>query len=440
MTNKRFILLSFLLLSVCVLQAQPTSLIREMADADSARLVEIFKDIHQNPELAFMETRTAAIVAKELNLLGYKVITGIGKTGVAGILRNGDGPVVMYRTELDCNAVKEITSLAYASTKTMINSDGLEVPVMHACGHDAHIAWMLGIARIMVSLKKEWKGTLVFIGQPAEEVLSGAKAMVDDKMYEKGVPVPDFLVGLHSRPIPVGTVDNGYGNRTAGSDQLDVVFYGVGGHGSAPEYAKDPIVMGSNAVMQYQTIISRNIAAQDAAVLTVGAFNSGNSNNIIPASALLKLNLRWFNEKTRDVLLDGIKNVNEGVAIANNLPKELYPELKMKGFVYPLENNSGMVTKINRSLSDIIDKKNILSNTPSLMGSEDFHHLVIGNKRTVYDYIMVGIANDAIFEKAVKAGKKYPFYNHNGNYEVDLSAIPLGTKIGANALLEMFRK
>ena len=423
-----------------LLQAQVSILVKQMADADSSRLVGIFKDIHQNPELAFLETRTAAIIAREFNALGYKVTTGIGKTGVVGILKNGEGPVVMYRSELDCNAVKEVTSLPYASTKTMINSDGLEVPVMHACGHDAHIAWMLGIARIMAGLKGEWKGTMIFVGQPAEEVLAGAKAMVDDKMYENGGPVPDFLIGLHSRPIPVGMVDNGYGIRMAGSDQLDVTFNGVGGHGSAPEFAKDPIVMGSSAVMQYQTIISRNIAAQDAAVLTVGAFNSGNSNNVIPPLAVLKVNLRWFNVKTRDVLLEGIKNVNEGIAVASNLPKELYPEMKMKGFVYPLENNGEMVTKINRSLANVLDTKNIVSNNPSLMGSEDFHHLVYGNKKTLYDYIMVGTANAEVFSKAIKEGKKYPFYNHNGNYTVDLSAIPLGTKIGATAVLEMFRK
>lgn len=226
----------------------------------------------------------------------------------------------------------------------------------------------------------------------------------------------------------------------AGSDQLDVTFNGVGGHGSAPEFAKDPIVMGSSAVMQYQTIISRNIAAQDAAVLTVGAFHSGNSNNVIPPLAVLKVNLRWFNVKTRDVLLEGIKNINEGIAVASNLPKELYPEMKMKGFVYPLENNGEMVTKINLSLASVLDTKNIVSNSPSLMGSEDFHHLVYGNKKTLYDYIMVGTANIEVFSKAIKEGKKYPFYNHNGNYTVDLSAIPLGTKIGATAVLEMFRK
>ena len=440
MKTKATYLFTVMLLMSSVLQAQPAKQVKQMAYADSLRLVEIFKDLHQNPELAFMEVRTSGIIAKELKALGYEVITGIAKTGVAGILKNGDGPVVMYRADMDCNSVKEITGLPYASTKTMKKEDGTEVPVMHACGHDAHVTWLLGIAKIMMAKKSEWKGTLVFVGQPAEEVMLGAEAMVNDKMYEKGIPEPDYLFGLHTWPIPVGTIYNGMAERMAGSDQLDVTFYGIGGHGSSPQFAKDPIVMASTAVMQYQTIISRSIAAQDAAVLTVGAFQAGIENNVIPPSALLKLNLRWFNEKDRNILLDGIKRINEGIAIANNLPKEMYPAIKMKSMVYPLVNNEAMVNKINRSLAAVIAPEKIITNTPAVMGSEDFHHLVIHNKKAVYDFILVGTANAELVTKAAQEGKKYPFFNHNGNYQVDLATIPLGTVIGATGLLELFKK
>jgi hippurate hydrolase len=292
----------------------------------------------------------------------------------------------------------------------------------------------------MVSLKNEWKGTLVFVSQPAEEPLLGAKAMVNDSIYAKGVPVPDYLFGLHTWPIPVGTINNGIDVRTAGSDQLDVTFNGVGGHGSTPEVTKDPIVMACNAVMQYQTIISRNIAAQDAAVLTVGAIHGGIDNNVIPASVIVKLNLRWFNEKTRNILLDGIKRINEGVAVSNGLLKEQYPVIKMKGNVFPLENNVAITNKINAALTGVISLEKIIINTQPMMGSEDFHHLVRGNNKTVYDYIQVGTANNEMFAKALQEGKKAPFYNHNGNYQVDLAAIPLGTVIGAVGLLEIFRK
>ena len=427
-------------ISVTTLPAQNTQQVKQMAYADSLRLVTIFKDLHQNPELGFMEVRTAGIVAKELKSLGYQVITGVAKTGVVGILKNGDGPVVMYRADMDALPVKERTGLPWSCTKTVIKEDGSEVPVMHACGHDSHITWLLGVAKIMMAIKNDWKGTLVLLAQPAEEPITGAKAMVADNMYEKGVPVPDYLFGMHSKAMAVGKVENGFNERFAGTDQLDVRFTGIGGHGSAPEFAKDPIVMGAAAIMLYQTIISRNIAAQDAAVLTVGSFVSGIANNVIPAFADLKLNIRWFSDKTRNTLLEGIKRINEGVALANNLPKEMYPVITMKGNATPLVNNEAMVKRINSALADVINPENIISNTPSVMGSEDFHHLVINNKKTVYDYMMIGTANPGMVAQALLAGKTAPFYNHNDNYQIDLSAIPLGTVVGTTALLELFKK
>jgi amidohydrolase len=179
------------------------SVIRKQAYADSGRLAEIFKDIHANPELAFLEVRTAGIVSKELTALGYEVKEGIGRTGVVGIMKNGEGPIVMYRADMDCNAVLETTSLPYKSTKTQKKDDGSVVPVMHSCGHDAHITWMLGIAKIMAGMKDQWKGTLIMVAQPAEEVGEGAEAMVKDGLYQKGVPEPDYLFGMHSAPFPV---------------------------------------------------------------------------------------------------------------------------------------------------------------------------------------------------------------------------------------------
>ncbi len=429
-----------MLLAGNTLQAQRTQKVHQLAYADSAYMVEMYKDLHQNPELGFMEVRTSAIIAKRLKALGYELITGIGKTGVVGILKNGDGPVVMYRADMDCNSVKEITGLAYASTKTMKKDDGTEVPVMHACGHDAHVTWLLQVAKMMEKMKSEWKGTLIVLAQPAEEPMTGAKAMVNDKMYEKGVPVPDYLFGLHTTPIATGSVKNGYGERAAGSDQLDVTFYGIGGHGSMPEVSKDPVVMACNAVMRYQTIISRSIAAQDAAVLTVGAIHGGGDNNVIPASVVVKLNLRWFTEKTRTILLDGIKQINEGIAVANGLSKEMYPSVLMKGSVYPQVNDTATATRVNKALATVIAPDNIITNTLPIMGSEDFNHLVLGNGKTVCDYVWVGTAYPETYAKAVSEGKRAPFYNHNGNYQVDLAAIPLGAEIGVTALLELFKK
>jgi hippurate hydrolase len=414
--------------------------IRAMAYADSLRLVDMYKDLHQNPELGFMEVRTSGTIAKELQSLGFQVITGIGKTGVVGILKNGTGPTVMYRADMDCNSVKETTGLPYASTKTMKKEDGTETPVMHACGHDAHVTWMLGVAKIMVAMKNQWKGTLVFLGQPAEEPLTGARAMVADNMYEKGVPVPDYLFALHTWPIPTGTIENGPGVRFSGSDQLDVTFFGIGGHGSRPEVAKDPVVMACNAVMQYQTIISRGIAAQDAAVLTVGAIHAGVDNNVIPSSAVVRLNLRWFNEKTRTVLLDGIKRINEGIAVSNGLAADAYPKITMKGNVSPLVNDTALTARVNVALRGVLAPAGIDTERPSSMGSEDFQHLIRPGQKTTYNYIRVGTAHPDLHAKAIAEGKLAPYFNHNGNYQVDLKAIPLGTVIGATGLMALFSK
>jgi hippurate hydrolase len=297
---------------------------------------------------------------------------------------------------------------------------------------------MLGIAKNMVTLKKDWKGTLIMVGQPAEEIGDGADAMASE-MYKKGVPVPNYLLGMHTAPVAVGLYLNMGGDRMAGADQLDVTFKGVGGHGSAPQEAKDPIVMAANAILQYQTVISRNIDPQRATVLTVGAISAGIDNNVIPGSAILKLNLRWFSEKDRTSLLDGIKRINEGIAVSNGLPKELYPTINMKQYVTPLKNNKELVDRVNPILEKIAGPGKNLQ-FPPVMGSEDFHHLVKDHPNVAYDYILVGIANQEVFQKANKEGKFFPFFNHNGDFEVDLSAIPFGVSLGTAAIVEAFKK
>lgn len=416
--------------------------INKLVEADSAHLVQLFKDIHANPELGFMETRTAAIIVKELQAAGYEVKTGIGVTGVAGILKNGEGPIVMWRGDMDCNAVKETTGLPYASTKVVKRDDGTESPVMHACGHDAHVTWLIGLARAMAQMKNSWKGTLIVIGQPAEEPILGAEAMVKDGLYTThGIPEPNYLLGIHSAPVPVGVVAVASGVRMAGTDQIDVLFKGIGGHGSNPQLSKDPIVMAAAAIMQYQVIVSRAVDPQKAAVLTVGSVQAGSDNNVIPATALVKINLRWFDEADRNLMIDGIKRINEGIAHSYNLPRELYPEIKMKGFAYPLNNDTALTAAVLNGVKKIIPEKQILreNRLPAVMGSEDFHHLVIHNSKKIYCYYNVGIANPAVFAAAVKEGKSLPFNAHNGDFQIDLAGIPLGTKLAILGTLEAFQ-
>jgi amidohydrolase len=269
------------------------------------------KDLHQNPELGFMESRTAGIVAKELQALGYEVKTGIGKTGVVGILRNGAGRVVMFRADMDANAVQEATGLPYESKVRVKMPDGSETPVAHLCGHDAHVTWLIGVAKVMAGAKADWKGTLVLVAQPAEEPVLGAEAMVKDGLYTKhGVPKPDYLIGLHTTPVPTGMVVSKAGDFNAGTDQLDVTFKGVGGHGSSPHLAKDPVLMAATAVVQYQSIVSRAIDPLNAAVITVGSIQAGADNNVIPNSALVKINLRWYDEADRTRMIEGIERIN----------------------------------------------------------------------------------------------------------------------------------
>ena len=415
------------------------SVLKQLADADSARLVEIFKDLHLHPELAFNEKRTSAIAAKELQALGgYEVFTGIGKTGIAAVLKNGDGPIVMYRADMDALPVKETTGLPWASTATMKKEDGSVVPLMHACGHDAHVTWLLGVAKIMLALKDKWHGTLVFVVQPAEEAIGGAVAMVKDGLYDK-VPIPDYLFGMHTMPYAVGYFRNRPGYDGAGSTGMEVTFHGIGAHGSAPHLAKDPVIMAANAILDYQAVVSRSISTLNPHVITVGAMEAGTVANIIPDKAVLKITTRWYEEKDRDAMIKGIKRVDSGIAVMNGLPADLYPTEKMYNSVNPLKNDTVMANRLNGSLLAAVPGLQLLS-PPASMGSEDFPYLIINSKKDyVYDYIHVGVSNIEACAKQSKDGKSSIYGNHNPNFSVDLSAIPYGTIIGSSALLELLK-
>ncbi len=410
-------------------------------DADAERLVDIFKDIHRNPELGFMEVRTAGIVEKELRTFGYDVKTGIGATGVVGILENGEGPIVMYRADMDANAVKEATGLPYASTtnikRTTPEGQEEKVPVGHMCGHDAHTTWLIGIAKAMAEHKSNWRGTLILLGQPAEELISGATAMVRDGLYERGVPKPDYLIGLHTSPFPTGVATCNAGPTMAGTDQFDVTFYGIGGHGSSPHLAKDPVLMACAAVIQYQFIVSRGIDPLHAAVVTVGSLQAGNDNNVIPDSALVKINLRWYDPDDRELMLAAIERINRSIAAAYGLPESRYPTTAMKGSSVVLSNDAELAELIAPALQGLLGEHVVLAEIPKLMGSEDFHHLVIDNEKSRYLFMYVGTAKPEHFQQAQADGRQVPYAPHNPDYQVDLAAIPVGVKIGTAALLKL---
>lgn len=407
--------------------------------ADEPRLIGIFKKLHADPELGFQEVKTAALVAKELTALGYTVQTGIGKTGVVGILKNGPGPVIMLRMDMDALPVKEETGLVYASKKMMTGDDGAQTPVMHACGHDAHTTWLIGTAKVMAQLKSQWSGTLVLVAQPAEELITGATAMVKDGLY-KNVPEPKVLISAHSNALwPAGSAAARAGNRMAGTDQMDVLIHGVGGHGSSPHVAKDPVVMGAMAVIAYQTIISRGIDAQEPSVLTVGSFQAGNANNVIPDAVLLKLNLRWYNKAVRDQMISAIKRVTDAVATAANMPADRMPEYTMKGYATPVVNSEEAVKTAVPALKAALGDANVYPGVPPVMGSEDFQMLAEPYQDTQILWIEVGAAKPEVLPNFMNKGI-FPIANHNPKFQVELPAIAAGVKANSALLLEFLKK
>jgi amidohydrolase len=299
---------------------------------DIPNLVEIYKDLHAHPELSHQESRTSVLLAAELRKAGYTVTEHVGKYpdgsqayGVVAILENGPGPRLLIRTDLDALPIVEETGLAYASHVRAKNPAGQDVGVMHACGHDIHITTMIGAARALAAQKSQWHGTLMLIGQPSEETIDGAKAMLADHLYER-FGTPNMAIALHdSNEHPAGTLGITSGPALSGATSIDVTMRGVGSHGSRPDLGKDPIVMAAEFIVQLQTIVSRQEDPRDPAVVTVGDIHAGARRNIIAAEAKMELTLRAFDEKSREVALDGIRRAAKGVAISAGVPDTLAP-------------------------------------------------------------------------------------------------------------------
>ncbi|MDI9915509.1 amidohydrolase [Rhodococcus sp. IEGM 1379] len=284
-------------------------------------LTDLYKDLHSHPELGFQEHRTADIVAKRLKALGFAVTTGIGKTGVVGILKNGSGPTVLLRADMDALPVKEETGLDYASTVTGTDQNGKTVPLAHACGHDLHTTCLLGAAQILSQDTASWSGTLLLVFQPAEELGAGAQAMVDDGLFDK-FPKPDVVLGQHVAPLPAGKIAGHAGPSYAGSDSLRIRLVGKGAHGSMPENSVDPVVMAAETVMRLQTVISREVPSTAIAVLTVGSIHAGDAANVIPGEAELQLNIRSYDSAVRERILKSVDRIVRGEAATAGAPEE----------------------------------------------------------------------------------------------------------------------
>ncbi len=361
--------LCFLLLSASTVLAQKFVPTEQDVDAIYPALHTTYVDLHEHPELSFHEVQTSQKLADQLRKLGFEVTTGVGQTGVVGVLKNGNGPTVLIRTDMDALPVLEKTGLPYASRVMTKDDAGNEVPVMHACGHDLHMTSWLGTATLLSKNKNRWRGTVVMIGQPAEERVLGAKAMIKDGLLTR-FPKPDFAIALHDNPeLAAGTVAVVPGPTAANADMVEIKVFGKGGHGAAPEKTVDPIVLSAKIILALQTIVSREISPQDPAVVTVGSIRGGTKSNIIPDDVQMLLTIRSYKDEVREHTIEAIKRICKGEAIAAGAPKE--PEVSVKESVHATDNDPALSERLTVALRHALGNESVVKGQP-IMGAEDF--------------------------------------------------------------------
>ena len=366
-----------------------------------APLEDLYRDLHLHPELSMQEHRTAAKAAAQLEAAGFEVSTGVGGTGVAGVLRNGDGPTVMLRADMDALPVREATGLPYASTATATDASGREVPVMHACGHDMHVTWLVGAAKLLANARDAWRGTLVAVFQPAEETGTGAQAMIDDKLFER-FPKPEVILGQHVMPPPAGQISYRPGVTQSEEDNIQVKLIGRGGHGAWPESTIDPVVMAASTVLRLQTVVSREIAASEPVVVTIGALHAGDRGNVIPDYALLRINVRTFDKTVRSKVLSSIERIVNAEASASGAPKP--PEITY-GDHFALTTNDPHETKhVADALRGYFGAEHLEQLEDPLSVSEDFGSF--GSEWGVPSvFWYVGGTDPDLYRRAEEAGR-----------------------------------
>ncbi len=361
--------------------------LRDAVAADLPALVELYKDLHANPELSFQEVETAKKLAARARAMGFEVTEGVGKTGVVAVMKNGDGPTVMLRADMDGLPVIEQTGLPYASKRRAVPQTGIETGVMHACGHDTHMAAWIGTAQQLVARRDQWSGTLVMILQPAEEIGEGAKAMLDDGLYTR-FPKPDYVLAFHdAAQAPAGHIGYANGFALANVDSVDIVVPGVGGHGAYPHTTKDPVVLASAIVMRLQTLVSRELNPTDSAVVTVGSFQAGSKHNIIPDEARLQITVRSYSDAARKQLLEGIARIARGEAIAAGMPEDKLPKVTVADPYVPATYNTPALTeRVVAGLKPRFEDR--VFEVPAVMGGEDFSQFYRADRENVESLIL----------------------------------------------------
>jgi amidohydrolase len=375
-------------------------------------LEALYKDIHIHPELSLQEQRTAGLAADRLRAAGFEVTESVGGTGVVGLLKNGEGPTVMLRADMDALPVREATGLPYASTVTATDPDGNETPVMHACGHDMHVTWLAGASKLLAEARDAWHGTLMVVFQPAEEVAAGARAMIDDGLFKR-FPKPGVILGQHVMPLSAGIIASQSGVITSAGDSFQIRMFGRGAHGSMPQASIDPVVMAASTVLRLQTIVSREVAPSDAAVVTVGALQAGTKENVIPDDAVIKLNVRTFDENVRQRVLDAIKRIvnAESAASGASKPPEITPLDR-----YDLVRNDDQATEQVRDALHAHFGEDRVIHTGPASASEDFGSFGVEWQVPSVFWFIGGVDPDT-YAKAEREGRLSELpTNHNPKF------------------------
>jgi len=428
-------LLVALLPAVSLIAADVAPLVKQ----ELPSLVTLYRELHQNPELSLHENETAARVAKELRAAGLEVTEKVGGHGVVGVLKNGDGPVILVRTDLDALPVKEQTGAPYASTKVVKDDLGREVSVMHACGHDIHMASFIGTARVLAKLRDQWQGTVIMIGQPAEERVLGARLMLRAGLFSK-FPQPDKAIALHcSSDMAHGTVGIVEGYALANVDSLEITVKGVGGHGSMPHLSKDPIVLASQIVLALQTIVSREIKPGDPAVVTVGSIHGGTKSNIIPDEVRLQLTLRSYKTETRKHLIDSIKRIVKAQAESANMPADKMPQVIVaEDSASALYNQPTLCAEVRAALTPVLGEKNIITREP-VMGAEDFSEYGMTRHKVPLCMFWLGTQSPEVVASAKAKGTTLPSLHSPFFKPVPEPTIETGVKAMSSAVLALLK-
>lgn len=433
---------SILLLTGCVLlaanvSAQSKSGIWTNPSAEQVNAVypevqSLYFDLHRTPELAMHEQQTAAKLAERVKGLGYEVTTGVGRTGVVAVLRNGAGPTVLLRTDMDALPIEEKTGLPFASQVVVKSDSGTSIPVMHACGHDIHMSSWVGTAKLMATNRNRWHGTLILIGQPAEETGEGAVAMIQDGLFTR-FPKPDFALAIHDSPIlPVGQVGYTPGYAMAAADSVDITIFGRGGHGAQPQNTVDPVVIAARTVLALQTIVSRENNPFDPAVITVGTIHGGTKNSIIPDEVKLQLTVRSYKPEVRKRLLVSIERVAKGEALAGGAPQE--PLVKVTPAANALYNDPVLTKRLIAALGGVLGQSSVVEVEPKMI-FEDFAEFNLAGIPSV-DF-WVGAVNPEKFAAAQKSGTPLPQL-HSSTWAPDYApTLKMAITVETTELLEL---